>query len=86
MIHYLINDKIKNDPLSYRKLAAKLELSYTTIIKLAHAQTQKDIQISTVIINKLCRHFKCQPNDLKIGCKTKYQQTLSSLLIPPPGR
>lgn len=64
MIYYKIGKLIKEDGRSYRELANKIGISYRTFALLAKAKTHADIVISTVILNKLCRFFKCKVNDL----------------------
>jgi len=66
MLYYNIGKLIKEDGTSYRALATKVGISYSTLANLATAKKQTDLEVSTVIINKICKYFKVQPADLMI--------------------
>lgn len=63
MIHYQIHKQFKESGKSYRTLAKEIGLAYVTIAKLANARTQSDYEITTYVIDRLCRYFKKQPSD-----------------------
>ena len=64
MIYYRISELLKKTGKSYRTLVNEIGLSYMTIVKLMHAQSQKEYEIGAYSLDKLCTYLKCKPEDL----------------------
>lgn len=64
MIYYKIPQLFEKSGKSYRQLAGEIGLAYVTIAKIANARTAKDYDLGSRVIDKLCRYFKCKPEDV----------------------